>query len=657
MPLRQFEAVEFGGVDSRSNPINMPQNRALRCLNWVPKQAGYLELRWGYSTLTMSAVTATAIHSLIGFRLNAGAKYLVIGQGAAIRNIDLSTGTVTSPTVRGAAISGSGKWQSYFTNNRLHMGNGTDQKFFDGTTVRTNGIRVPTAGEGAAVATAIGGADATGIPASTVGGANPGYQFYMAYYNQTTGQVGNRILIGSRLNNTQSSDFTITGLPDLSGEDTELVKVIGRTGDGAQVPYVIVDSGGNWITAGNTNTTISITQSGIDGNFELPTRNGVIPAQCNLFAQVGDYSYAGDTGSPTVRRSGSAIDSQQGMFMGRPEQSWAPNDIDTFPTGDACTHFAEFDYQLLVGTQNDCAILTDYSGTSQWQGPWNVGIAGPRAGVKTPYGYIFLSGEKELVAFANGLPVPFSEEYEAAELAQIGDAYLAAVEVTYYRNPSLGKDEVRVEGRKSDGTPHTIIHDFKLRDMQTYYTQLYSGIPSGQGYGSEFLGPLGTNFTIAQGRDANGKLQIYAGASTGQIYQLYSGSDDVGNQFTGDFIALINAGPERLSIPSMDWYGDANLVVSEGRTLSTSLATASEFTFEPLTPASDPGQAVQGSENDSKYRATMTIPEVQHIYLRLQLTSHSGDGSLALNSPPHVPLETYGRVYEVIPAIGAARGQ
>jgi hypothetical protein len=66
----------------------------------------------------------------------------------------------------------------------------------------------------------------------------------------------------------------ITALPDLSAVDTELVKLIGRTGDGAEVPYPFMDDGGNWITVANAATTVTIAVSQIDGTLELPTRNG-----------------------------------------------------------------------------------------------------------------------------------------------------------------------------------------------------------------------------------------------------------------------------------------------------------------------------------------------------------------------------------------------
>ena len=641
MPLRVFEDVEFGGVDSRSNPLNEPQNRALRCLNWVPKEAGYLELRWGYSTVTMSNTSASAIQTILPYTLWDSTQYVIFQQGTTWKR-KANDGTITTPTVKGTAFASSNKAGFYAYNNHLHVGNGVDQKWYDGTYWRNNGIRAANSTDSASVTVTQGSNDTTGLAKTTVGGSQPGYQFYMAIYNPNTGHVGNRIAIGTRLANTTACDVAIANLPTLT-EDTEYSWVFGRTRDGGTVPYVITDASGNWIYAANGTTTITITSGVIDGNYELPTRNTVIPSQCSLFAVVGDYVWSADTTSPTIRRSGSKLDANQGIFMGLPEQSWAANDIQTFPTAQAARGIFEVDLELFVGTQNDCAILTDMAGVPMWRGPWNVGLAGARAGIKTHHGFYWLSADKELCTFVDGLPTAVSEEYEVAELSQLGDAYLSSVELIYFRDKTRGKDEIRIEGRKSDGTPYTVIHDFRLRDSRSLY---------GQGYGSQFLGPLATAFTSALVRDGNGKLQVFAGSSTGQLYQLYSGAHDAGNEFTADLIGLPPVGLKRVSVPFLSWHGDGNLQVFVGRLLKTT-PTVGEFSFEQCATDSEPGY-----EDSYFYRAKLTTPELQSAaYIRLMLTSHSADGDLTLNSPPHCPLENYGRVYDLLPAPGAERNK
>lgn len=668
MPLQPLEELEFGGVDSRSNPLNMPHNRLLRCLNWVPKQAGYLEQRWGYSTVSVVGTVVGSTTGIFPITLWNGTKYILIFQTLP----QWRTFTITTPpseivpTIRGTPlVSTTVPGNSYSFSNRFYYGDGSNQKFFDGSTWRDNGIRVPTTAEGASVTVSAGANDANGLPVAILSG----YQFYAAYYNPVSGQVGNRISIGSRLANTASTvDVSFTGLPQMStvggnnsAGDSEWVIVLGRTGDGAQVPYVCVDSGNNWITVPNTATSFTLTSGSIDGNFELPTRNGVIPTAQTMFAVIGDYIYSCDPASPTVRISGSALDARNGRFMGVPEQSWAPDDIETFPTAQPVSCLAEVDLEAFVATQSDCAILTDLAGVRAWRGPWPVGCAGARAKTKTHHGFFWVSGDKELCTFVNGLPMVISEEYEAAELSQIGDQYLSTVELLYFRSAALHKDEIRIEGRKSDGTPYTIIHDFKLTETSSPYGISESSSPYGQGYSAQFLGQLSGPFTSAVVRDVNGKMQVWAmptGNSNGvltSLYQHYSGADDAHNQFTSDAISLVNPGPERPSVQFVDWYGDPNVDIAIGKTLKTDLGT-DNFAFEELTPSDNPGIVVSGYEDDFRFRATIDRPELHHTYFRIRLTSHSGDGSLALNSPPHVPLESYGRVYALLPIIGDSRG-
>lgn len=736
MQLSPIEKVQFGGVDSRSNPVNLPPDRLLRCLNWVPRQAGFMEQRWGYSTVTMSAVTATAITGMIPYKLWNGTNYVLLFQGTTWNQFAVVGGIVSTPTIRGTALASAARGNGYLFNNRLHYGNGTDQKFFDGSVWRDSGVRAPTTLSVTTVGpisfiyinanvvniTITGGSPAltgkqvkcqnlqtatflNGVTLTVTSGsyytilanfahanypvtadngvlnlvsnleANQvtvsqgtvdanglapavlsGYQFAMCYYNPLTGHVGNYATIGARVQNTANTcDVNFTGLPNLSlvggnnfAGDSEWVILLGRTGDGAQVPYVCVDSGYNWITVSNTATSFTLSSGLIDGNFALPTRNGVIPSAQSMFAVIGDYIYSCDSQSPTVRVSGSALDTRivSGQFMGRPEQSWAPDDIETFPTAEAVTCLAECDLEAFVATLNDCAILTDLAGIRTWRGPWPKGCAGARAAIKTDHGFFWLTGDKELCCFQSGLPVGVSEEYEAAELSQIGDAYLSTVELRYFRDKTLGKDEIRIECQKQDGTPYTIIHDFKLMEQRS---------PTGQGYSAQYNGALRTVYTSAVVRDANGKLRVWAGASNGQLYQHYSGADDAGTQFSSDAIALINTGPNRPSVPWIDWYGDANLIVSIGKTLSTDLAS-DQFQFENLTTVDDLGEKVQGYEDDFRFRAKLPAPELHHTYLRFQLTSHSQDGSLALNNPVHIPLESYGRIYAFIPAVGDERG-
>lgn len=934
-PLQPFEQMDAGGVDSRSNPLNMPKNRALRCLNWVPKNAGFWELRWGYSSVSMSALTAgVPVSGIFPYRTWSGHKYVLYMQGTTWSVLDTATGTVTIPPVlpaSGSGIQPAGKGNGFFANNRFHYGDGANQRWLDGANWRVSGLPALTAdqvqaititegvreltpveastitlsaasggsflddtqtghliyvaffdtstneigpatisvaagrilvaaGEKITVAnmptptnpnwvkliggTADGGslaylfikstsnissvtpsstntivswsassvrgiglwivtvmvqtalphllspgssvmvtmpsgaaaasgiynvnavADAThftyqyatglpvngsgaggsiagreatvvspghglttgdiasiqgtagydgryqvsvidgntfvfasapgpsptlgaggtvtalvtadnatssvdvlaptadstyqlnqnlGLAASTIGSVDAGYQFVASIYNPNGGgHVGNYALIGAggrALETAYRSNWHISALPDLSSLDPEWVLLIGRTGDGAEVPYPCTDNVGNFAIA-QGQTSLTITQANI-ATQPMPTRNGIIPAECASFCVAGDFCYASDPNSAYLRRSGDLSQAVErgDSVLGRPEQSWAADDIDTFPTGEALTGIFEVDQEVFCGTLNDCALSVNLAGVEQWNGPWGIGLAGSRAAAKCgAIGFFWLTGDKQLAMFSQGVPVIVSDEYELAELSQIGDQYLPAVELVYFRSAALGKEELRIEGQKADGTPYTVIHDFKLRELDSAPGALY-----GQGYSSTFLGPLASAFTSAQVRDGNGKLQVFCGDSNGRLYQLYSGADDVGNQYAGDLILLVNGGTGRPDVSFLDFYGDSNIKITVGRNLSSSLAPGAQWGFTPPNPDADFPTVVPGAEQDFLYRFYLVPPEVQQLYVRFQLASHSADGNLALNNPPHLPLESYGRLYEMIPAMGDER--
>lgn len=850
-----LEQFDIGcGVDSRSNPLNMPRNRALRMRNYNPRDSGVLELRWGFSTVTMTGSTSTAaINSLLPYTFfdNSGNEtpYVIIGQGLNLRVMNITSSAVTQPSLRGAPLASTATFASYLANGKVHIGNGTDQKWFDGATFRDNGLRslstaeltpvgvfasmpqignttlsaitlaqtasggnfttqslggmyfyvallntnsselgpatqfassgrIQIAASGSkvtlanlplepsnwsklvartddgtapayfcltaspvAIATltrsgftvtvvtsvahgrstndivivtgssepiynvpwiitvvnattftfglpalagslaATGGTvapilnqagnstaslDVTstardtffvvndanrGIPPSTVGGANPGYQFYASIANPNGGaHVGNRVPIGSRIVSSVRTNVTIVLLPDLTGTDSEWNVQIGRTGDGGLIPYASSDSAGNFLYAQPGQQTVVVAASGnLDGTNELPTRNGIIPPGLNIFARVADRIYGGQIGKPTIYWCASETDVLTGDFVGRPEQSWAANDIDTFPTAQGLTGMFAEDRGAFYGTKNDGAIFADLGTGKGWLGPWyGAGMAGARAWCNTPYGPFWVTGHKQLATMAAGTPVPVSDEYQQSLLSRIGDAYLSAVEAQHIQDIAKGIDHILVKCLDSNGLPFEVIHDFKLRDVRSQH---------GQAYDYVYSSPLAVDFHLAKVRDAGGDERLWAGAASGQIYQLHSGANDAGTEYSADAIFLLNAGPDRIGIPELRWYGDQNLIVSRGEKLKSSIAAGSPFAFEPITPPSG-GMPVDGDQDNFHYRTqAMSSEGLEHVYIRMQLTSHSADGTLALNDPPHVPLENYGRVYMTQALVGAQRGE
>jgi hypothetical protein len=852
MSLTVVEQFDIGcGVDSRSNPLNMPRNRALRMRNFAPKDSGVLELRWGFSTVTMSTTTATAFHSLIPYTLydNSGSEtpYIIMGQGLNLSVMNIASSAVSTPSLRGAALASTASFNSYLANGKIHLGNGTDQKWFDGTTFRDNGLRTLTAAEYSPIAVyagladfsaaslstmtlaqtssggnfstqsqggmyfytpifntdnnelgpspnfvssgriqisaasskvtianmpvtptnwkkliartgdgtapayfcttastvsistvtrsgqtitvttssahgrstndiviitgsseplynvpwvitvtagntftmttqySIGSTSATGgtvapilfiagatttvdvtltsrdtsfvvndgnrgIPASSVGGSSPGYQFYAAIANPNGGgHVGNRVAIGNRIVPTRRTNVFIVLLPNLAATDSEWEVQIGRTGDGAQLPYACADSSGNFLYALSGQTTVLVNNHGnVDGSQELPVRNGVIPSGLNMFARVSDTIYGGQVGRPTIYWSASESGALTGDYVGRPEQSWAADNIDTFPTSQGLTGMFAEDRGAFYGTKNDGAIYADLGNGKGWLGPWyGAGLAGTKAWCDTPYGKFWVTGHKQLVMFEQGIPAPVSEEYQQALLSKIGDSFLSFTEAQHIQDIAKSIDHILIKCRDSNGNPFEVIHDFRLRDGRSQ---------DGQAYELAYSAPLATNFVLSKVRDSSGAERLWAGASTGQLYQLHSGANDAGTEYSADAIFLLNAGPDRLGIPELRWYGDQKAIISRGEKLKSSVATGSQFAFEQVTPSSG-GLAVDGDQDDYHFKTlAMSSEGLKHVFIRLQLASHSADGTLALNDPPHVPLENYGRIYATQALVGKAQG-
>lgn len=861
MSLPVVEQFDIGcGVDSRSNPLNMPRNRALRMRNYNPRDSGVLELRWGFSTVPMTGSTSTAaFNSIIPYTFydSTGAEtpFVIMGQGLNLRVMNISSGAVTQPSLRGAALASTASFSSYLANGKVHLGNGTDKKWFDGTTFRDNGLRslstteltpiavyasmpqisaaslstitltqtasggsfttqsqggmyfyvallntgsselgpatafastgriqiaaasskvslvnlpsepsvwskliartddgtapayfcltaapvaitsltrsgftvtvvtssahgrstndiviitgstepiynVPwivnvvnvttftfnlpalagsspaTGGTVAPILNQAGASTATldvtattrdsffvvndanrGIPPSSVGGANPGYQFYASIANPNGGgHVGNRVPIGTRIVSTVRTNVTIVLLPDYSGIDSEWEIQVGRTGDGGLIPYACSDSAGNFLYAAPGQTTVVVSSNGnVDGNNELPTRNGVIPAALNMFARVNERIYGGQVGRPTIYWCASETDVLTGDFLGRPEQSWAATDIDTFPTAQGLTGMFAEDRGAFYGTKNHGAVFADLGTGKGWLGPWyGAGLAGTKSNCDTPYGRFWVTGHKQLATMKNGSPVPVSEEYQQALLSRIGDAFLSATEMKHVQDISKGIDHILIKCLDVNGNPFEVIHDFRLREGSSYTSIGRS--PDGQGYEYAFSAPLASNFILTKVRDSGGDERLWAGASSGQIYQLHTGANDAGTEYSADAIFLLNAGPDRPGIPELRWYGDQKLIVSRGEKLKSSIASGAQFAFEQVTPASG-GMPVDGDQDSFHYRTmAMSSEGLEHVYIRLQLTSHSADGTLAMNDPPHVPLENYGRIYMTQALVGKQQG-
>lgn len=640
MPLKKTDSFQFGGVDSRSNPANYPAERLLRCKNFSPMVSGQLRLRYGYSKPTMSANTAEPIHSAAYYEQWAGDQFVVYGQGTALNQLDIETGAVSNI----GTLSSGNPWGHFRSSNRVFMGNGVDMMNWDGT-LRKTGIRSPNTTESSAVVAAATNSPSGTFATSLTSLATPGYQFYMVYLNPVTGHVGNRVAIGARVPiNTAGYSIELSSLPDLSGVDVEWVKGIGRTNDGGQVPYWLIDDSGNRVVAGNTATTAVISNPTVDTTQELPYRNGVPPA-LNKFAKCGSKIFGARDGDVNLYYTEDDTDLTNGNFVGVPAESWAGDNIEPFPTAEVPTTIHAYQMELWAFSKNYLAIwslLMYQQGQNPWRGPYNCGCAGQRAWVETPYGPHWITPDKQLFGWTGSNPIPVSSEYETSLLGAIGDRYVADSELVYFRNAELQIDRLYIKSKDANGNPLIIVHDFNARDMRNQVAQGYNFLYSGM-VPNTFIG---SGYTPRQNvRDTNGREKLWTGDTLGSFYQLEDGStSDNGATYTGDAIALINAGDGKPLINAIEWQGDENIEVS--------FSTSNSLTLEDFAQAET--ERVEADNPDNRYQVKVGM-ECRWVYARFQLTSHPADGNFAITDPPFVPMPTYGLLNMITPKFGRQR--
>lgn len=537
------------------------------------------------------------------------------------------------------------------------------------------------------------------IPASAIGGDQPGYQFFASIYNPLTGHVGNRVQVGVRIANSGDSEFIVSGLPDftqpsseiqwsqqqnkiptvpLLTSDPEWRILIGRTGDGGEVPYACIDPQGNWIcTTSPSQSSITVAGSQVDSNSELPydnfppPRTNVLPHTQESFANFwreGDRLCGVLKQSPFVYRSGSELDATTGIFVGDPAQAWDPAKIETFPTAEDIIAGFGYMQESWCYTRNDVAQLSELSGEVTWNGPYNYGIAGSFAFDKGWQSLPFwVSHDRQLVTMLPGGdgPISVSTEYERALLSKIGDEfdasgnplmYMQQTEVVYFRDPDRLIDCLRIKCVDNTGAPFTVIHDFNLRDDSS---------PYGQGYEEIYLGPLASDYQQVYIRDSMALSRVWAAAGDGQIYQFYTGGlDNVdyadgtqGEAYTADAIQLRYLGGERTAARTLEWYGDNAITWYIYENMLNVDPDSNYWVNVTFDMRPFPGDA-----QAAHYIADIQRPEMIHCYLWASLTAHPADTPepltpMILNDPPHLPLEEYGRLYLAAPWLGTSRGR
>lgn len=637
----RVEFADWAGVDSRSSPLRLSPGRALRTKNWRPMPNGVLQLRHGYTKPAMSgASNGAAIHSAAYYELHNGAQQILYSQGNNLRRYDLATGLLSNV----ASLSSTLTWNGTFADDRFMFGNADEKKIYDGTVLRDIGLPAPPTGAVVSYSTA-----STGSWTTT---EFLGYQLFMCYYEPATGHIGNRVAIGNRFQvTTPNGVVNITGLPDLSPFPSlsGVVKLIGRTGDNGLVPNAFIDASGTFIVVGNAFTTATIVSPTTDPESELPTRNGLPPHFNKISYALGRACVIDEDDPSAVRFSESLADVPSGLFMGDPRQAWPPSNKQFFPTGERCRSIHAVDSEHWVWTRNHLGILSEFQATDsslgkpilQWRGTWVGGIANHRAFVKTKHGPFWVSAERQIMArptaasYQSGAagPVPISTDYDAALLARIVD--LETIEMAYLLDPEKDIDCLYVTGLDINNQQVVIVHDFGA-----------GGIGREHVYNVRLNTFVRNPDQVVSVRDTTGKMRLWAGTNTGIFVQLEDGDSDASATYSADCVMIYNGGPKSPTLGAIEWFGDSDVEITVSKDLRLTLQEMGDL--ESLQPNEvDPLTSLWKVQIEEK---------AQFMFLRFQLDAHPADGTLAFNSPiPHVPLETYGRVYMARPEIGMGR--
>lgn len=637
----RVEFADFAGIDSRSSPLRLPPGRSLRNKNWVPKPNGILQLRHGYTkpTFQTSQPDSSPIHSAGYFELHDGTQFNIFSQGIKIRLYAYNTGSIfdVPGTVAGPPMSNANKWNGVFADNIFMLGNGDDRKFFDGDRIRDIGLPSPATNSTITVSYSTA---STGTWQTT---SFLGYQLFMCLYNPTTGAVGNRVPIGNRLTVTVPNGVVnISGLPDISLQNGEWVRLIGRTGDNGLVPNALVDASGTFVVIGNAFTTGTIVSPTTDPESELPTRNDLPPRFDKISYALGRACVIDEDDPSGIRYSETMADVPSGLFVGDPRQSWPRASKIFFPTGERCRSIHNVGNDHWVWTRNHVGILSEFQATDsslgrpilQWQGIFVGGIANHRAFAQTKYGPFWVSAERQLMTRAESGPIPVSTLYDAALLARIAD--LESIEVAYLLDPEKDIDCLYIVGNDAQGAQVIIVHDFGA-----------GGIGREHLYNTRISTFVRNPNQIVSARDTAGKMRLWGGIDGGVFGQFEDGDDDAGATYSADCVMMYNGGPKNPTLGAIEWFGDSQVDITITQDLRLTLPDLDDL---------DSLESVLEDENTSLWRAQVE-EKAQYMLLRFQLDSHAGeDGTLARSSPiPGIPLETYGRIYMTRPEIGMGR--
>lgn len=493
-PVKQFT---FGGVHTASDILKRPPDSATVCSNFRVMPGKYLRLRGGRSFVTSaSSGTFSVLHEFRKGEFGGGVYHIVENAGKW-RRADLATPALTdletigaNPPTPGAICTVRDK--VFWTNGRGTRAEDSISKpalsSWDGSQVRYVGLDPFIPGTNSlSAALSVNPSGETIIKYSRT--------FYAGLYNEATGHFSNAVLIGKITNPNPEVDYvgdlTISGLTSIArsshdaGELAEIYYVIYCTQDGGEVPHLVLTTDGlGPVKTQSASVALVIDDNAafgdaniVDSTKEAPLDNYpprlanligyangrvyLAPKKTTTVGSTTNFSYAVTSQEETtVVWSASADDVVDREFLGVPEESFPLSNRKSLPNGESPKLLiaAGGNYgHLLVCTQTGTFLLEETApGLHEWHAvSWTEGILDKDSHVRTPYGDIWMTQNKELVLLRPGDDqlLHISRDYSS-----LMRSFGLTAKADYLYDPDNTIDRYQVW----NGSGYSVCHDFTL---------------------------------------------------------------------------------------------------------------------------------------------------------------------------------------------------
>ena len=661
-PLHQ---LQFGGVVTTGNPTQRPPSSAAKCENFRVMPGNWLRLRSGRTLQLSSSGSFQRFHE---FRQSGGGVFNLTqhfdGTTHRWQQLVLPAYTLNNLEVISTSFGwpGAPTWAGICTQrNKVVWYNGLGVRSggvsqpplssWDGTTVRYVGLDAFVQGGGVSASFSAGGGQ---VPMQF------GRSFYVGLYNSHTGHFSNGVLAGSFTGSGANGTIVFTNLTNLSStfhnatEQGELNYVFYVTNDGGQVPYLLINTNGSGpviVSIGTSGATLGASSFLLDQTSQMPITNYpprpmktftyangriyyALQANSGSGAPYIDFSYVTPTKFlAAVGWSAAADDIQNRGFVGVPEESFPLLNIAYTPNGEdpVFVYAAQDDNRIIVCTHTGTFLIEEYQdGLHLWRTiSWVQGAFAETTVVRTPYGTMWMTQNKELVILPPGSLTLSRVSNDYAKLLTSVSNSLPPADYIFDPLNEIDRYQIYIGGSTS------VVHDFWIKGQA--YTETNQAVDACKSmYDSSgnlhHIITVGSNVYTHEADPSTGVIPVNdAGSEFTATYigQWTSVQDSsVRKEFyqidvVGDGASSTQLGVTPLAIT---WYGDLN------GTAGTQQALAK----------------IAQSTTDNAYRVLLNQAAKFWLKTKFVLQSHSADAGATYTTQPQTDGDTTPNIYGAI---------